>query len=157
MDELLPWLQELSFWHWMALGVILVIIELVVPGIWFLWLGLGALATGLVVLISDQLGWQYQIAIFCLFSVASIFIGRIVYKRTKLSGDHPTLNRRGESYIGRVYALTEPTQQGMGRVKVGDSMWRVRLTSAGTELAEGENVKVIGVEGATLQVEAYNG
>ena len=46
MNELLPWLQDLTFWHWMVLGVILVIIELIVPGIWFLWLGLGALGEG---------------------------------------------------------------------------------------------------------------
>jgi len=40
MNELLPWLQTLTFWHWMVLGVALVIVELLLPGIWFLWLGL---------------------------------------------------------------------------------------------------------------------
>ncbi|NKB22688.1 MAG: NfeD family protein [Alphaproteobacteria bacterium] len=155
MDELLPWLQDLTFWHWMVLGIILVIIELIVPGIWFLWLGLGALATGLVALFADQLSWQYQTAIFCVFSVASISIGRMVYKRAGPAEDHPKLNRRAETYVGRICALTEPTEHGMGRIKVGDSMWRVRLVPGGEELATGDSVKVTGVDGATLQVEPY--
>jgi len=156
MNELLPWLQDLTFWHWMVLGVILVIIELIVPGIWFLWLGLGALGTGLTVLLVDQISWQYQVTIFCGFSVASIFIGRMVYKRGKQSEDHPNLNRRGETFVGQVYALTEATDQGLGRVKIGDSIWRVRLALAGAELAAGDRVKVTGVDGATLQVDAVD-
>jgi inner membrane protein len=153
MDELLPWLQALTFWHWMVLGVALIVIEILLPGIWFLWLGIGGLATGLVILFADQMIWQYQITVFCAFSVASIFIGRMVMRRARNSGDHPLLNRRAQRYVGQVFALTEATEQGFGRVKIGDSVWRVQLSTGGTELPVGTSVRVTGSDGATLLVE----
>ena len=152
MDELLPWLQQLTFWHWMVLATVLIVIELLAPGIWFLWLGIGGLATGLVVLFADQMIWQYQISLFCAFSVASIFVGRLVMRRSKDSDDHPLLNQRARRYVGQVFALIETSEQGFSRVKIGDSVWRVRL-AASTELPAGSSVRVTGVDGATLQVE----
>jgi membrane protein implicated in regulation of membrane protease activity len=153
MDELLPWLQQLTFWHWMVLGVALIVIELLLPGIWFLWLGIGGLATGLVILFADQMSWQYQIAIFCAFSVASIFIGRQVMRRARGSEDDPLLNRRAQRYVGQVFSLTEASEQGFSRVKIGDSIWRVRLSTVGVESAMAASVRVTGSNGATLLVE----
>jgi membrane protein implicated in regulation of membrane protease activity len=152
MDNLIPWLQGLTFWHWMVLGVALVIVELLMPGIWFLWLGLGALATGLVVLVAEQTTWQYQITIFCALSVASIVIGRLVLRRGKQSEDHPMLNRRAAQYVGQTFVLIERTERGLGRVKIGDSLWRVQLGSPTADLPAGSGVVVMAVDGATLRV-----
>lgn len=152
MDTILPWLETLTFWHWMVLGVVLVVLELLMPGIWFLWLGLGALTTGVIVLIASELPWQIQSVIFCALSVISIVIGRLIM-RTKAPEDHPTLNRRAEQYIGQVYVLEDATERGHGRVRIGDSVWRVRLADPAAELSAGDKVTVTGVEGATLQVE----
>lgn len=153
MENFLPWLGTLTFWHWMVLGIVLIVFELLVPGVWFLWLGIGGLATGLVVVFADQMTWQYQIAIFSGFSVASIFAGRLVMRRVKNSEDHPLLNQRSQRYVGQVYTLIEASEQGFSRVKIGDSIWRVKRTTAGAELAEGSKVKVTGSDGATLLVE----
>lgn len=152
MDTILPWLETLTFWHWMVLGVVLVVLELLMPGIWFLWLGLGALTTGVIVLIASELPWQIQSVIFCALSVISIVIGRLIM-RTKAPEDHPTLNRRAEQYIGQVYVLEDATERGHDRVRIGDSVWRVRLADPAAELSAGDKVTVTGVEGATLQVE----
>jgi inner membrane protein len=153
MDNLLPWLQQLTFWHWMVLGVALIIIEILVPGIFFLWLGIGGLATGLVILFADQLTWQYQLSLFGAFSVASIFVGRLVARRGKQSEDHPLLNRRAQRYVGQVFALIEPSEQGLSRVKIGDSIWRAKLATVGAEVPAGTSVRVTGFDGATLLVE----
>jgi membrane protein implicated in regulation of membrane protease activity len=153
MDQLLPWLQALTFWHWMVLGGALIVLELLLPGIWFLWLGIGGLATGLVVMFADQMSWQYQITVFCAFSVASIFVGRLVMRRARESEDHPLLNRRAQRYVGQVFALIEASEQGFSRVKIGDSIWRVKLATGGTELPVGTSVRVTGFDGATLLVE----
>ena len=153
MDSILPWLETLTFWHWMVLGVLLVVLELLLPGIWFLWLGLGALTTGLIVLVASDLSWQIQSVIFCALSVISIVIGRLVMKNVKPSEDHPTLNRRAEQYVGQTYVLEEPTEHGLGNVRIGDSIWRVRLGDQGNDLVAGDKVTVTGVDGATLKVE----
>lgn len=154
MTSLLPWLETLTFWHWMVLGVVLVVLELLLPGIWFLWLGLGALTTGLIVLVASDLSWQIQSVIFCALSVVSIVVGRLVMRTAGAPEDHPTLNRRAEQYVGQVYVLEEATERGHGRVRIGDSVWRVKLTDPTAELGAGEKVTVTGVDGATLEVEA---
>lgn len=152
MDTLLPWLETLTFWHWMVLGVVLVVLELLLPGIWFLWLGLGALITGVIVFFATDLSWQIQSVIFCALSVISVIIGRLVV-RNKSPEDHPNLNRRAEQYVGQVYVLEEATERGHGRVRIGDSLWRVQLADPASELAAGDTVTVTGIDGATLQVE----
>jgi hypothetical protein len=98
MDVIMQWLDTLTFWHWMVLGAVLIVIELLAPGIWFLWLGIGAMATGLVVLILADITWQIQAVIFSAFSVVSIIIGRMIMRHTKESENHPMLNRRVEKF-----------------------------------------------------------
>lgn len=152
MDDILRWLELLTFWHWMVLGIVLIVIELVAPGIWFLWLGIGAIATGIVVLLFADLPWQFQAVVFSGFSVVSIVIGRVIMRRTKQSEDHPMLNRRGQSYIGDVFILENDTKLGRGDVRIGDSLWRVQLPDRTQELSAGAKVTVTGLEGATLLV-----
>jgi hypothetical protein len=151
---IIDWLQELTFWHWMVLGTVLVILELILPGVWFLWLGLGAITTGLIVFLTDSLVWELQLVIFGAFSVIGIIIGRLIMQRKKAPTDHPNLNRRGDQYIGKVFILENASENGSARVKIGDTSWAVRLQPAGQELQEGARVSVIGLDGATLNVEA---
>ncbi len=153
MDIILQWLGTLTFWHWMVLGAVLVVIELLAPGIWFLWLGIGAIATGLVVLLLADLSWQIQAVIFSGFSVVSVIIGRMIMRRSKQAEDHPMLNRRAAQYVGKTFALEADTKLGYGDVRIGDSVWRVQLTDPSLQLTAGAKVIVTGVDGATLKVD----
>ena len=151
MDGILPWLDTLTFWHWMVLGAVLIVVELLAPGIWFLWLGIGAIATGLVVLVVSDLTWQIQAVIFSGFSVISIIIGRLIMRQTRQPEDHPTLNRRTEQYVGKVFVLENDTKLGFGEVRIGDSLWRIQLTDPSEQLQAGARVMVTGIDGATLK------
>ena len=64
--------------------------------------------------------------------------------------DQPNLNRRGQQYIGRVFSLTSPITNGVGKVTVDDSTWKVK----GPDLPEGTHIKVTGVDGVVFKVEA---
>ena len=152
MDSILQWLDTLTFWHWMVLGAALIVVELLAPGIWFLWLGIGAITTGLVVLFFADLSWQFQAVIYSGFSLVSVLLGRIIMRRTKQSEDHPTLNRRVEQYVGKVFALENDTELGYGNIRIGDSTWRIRLTDSSLQLSAGARVIVTGADGATLNV-----
>jgi membrane protein implicated in regulation of membrane protease activity len=63
--------------------------------------------------------------------------------------DQPTLNRRGASYVNRNFTLTEPIVNGVGKLRVDDSQWRI----SGPDVAAGTQVRVVAVDGTTLQVE----
>ena len=157
MDMIMQWLDTLTFWHWMVLGAVLIVIELLAPGIWFLWLGIGSMATGLVVLILADITWQIQAVIFSGFSVVSIIIGRMIMRHTKQSEDHPMLNRRVEQYVGKIFVLENDTKLGYGEVRIGDSAWRVQLTDPSMQITAGTQVIVTGVDGATLKVDPETG
>ena len=141
--------SELQYWHWWIIGVGLVALEMLVPGTFFLWLGVSAGVTGFLLLAMPDLAWQYQIIVFSVLSVGSIYIGRKVWRPSLGDTDEPALNRRGAQYVGRVVKLAEPITNGRGKARVGDSLWLV----AGADQPAGAEVKVTGVEGTVLQVE----
>jgi membrane protein implicated in regulation of membrane protease activity len=60
------------------------------------------------------------------------------------------LNRRGNQYIGRIFSLSEPIINGVGKVTVDDSTWKVK----GPDLPAGTHIKVLGVEGVVFEVES---
>ncbi len=146
--------ESISFWHWLAFGVLVMLIEVLVPGVIFLWLGIAAVITGLVLAAIPSMTWEIQVVLFAVLAVVSIFIGRRIVSARQAPTDHPTLNRRGRNLVGTRYTLDAATSGGRGRVRVGDTMWRLTVRPEGTELDEGTRVAVVDVEGTTLVVEA---
>jgi membrane protein implicated in regulation of membrane protease activity len=138
-----------EFWHWMALGVALAAIETVVPGAFFLWLGIAAIATGIVKLIFGGMGWEGQAIVFGVCAVVSTVIWIMLWRRRPIDTDKPELNMRGERMIGRQLTLDDPIVNGEGSVKFGDSMWRVR----GPDFVRGTRVKIVDVDGTVLIVD----
>jgi inner membrane protein len=141
--------KELVFWHWWILAVALVVLEIMAPGVIFLWLGIGAGLTGLVLFVQPDLAWETQLMIFGVLSVVAGIGGRMLVATRPLATDKPDLNRRGNQYIGRTFELDAPIVNGVGKVKVGDSNWRI----VGDDAPSGTQVQVTGVEGASLRVE----
>ncbi len=140
---------ELQYWHWLIAGVGLVVIELLLPGTFFLWMGVSAGVTGLLLLVLPEFDWQYQMLVFSGLSILSIYVGRKFWRPGAIATDRPFLNRRGDQHIGRVYRLEEAIQAGRGKARVGDSLWLV----SGEDMPAGTEVKVTAVEGTVLQVE----
>ena len=143
-------LEEISYWHWFAFGLFLMLVEILVPGAIFLWLGIAGVLTGLLLAAMPETGWQVQFFVFAVLSVASIFLGRRFVASRQRPTDHPTLNRRGRSIVGTRCTLRDDTVNGRGRVRVGDTMWALRLAEAGSDLPAGTEVTVVEVDGVTL-------
>lgn len=146
MDELLT---PLNYWHWWIVGVLLIVAEMLVPGIFLMWLGLAAVITGIVPWLAPSLAWEYQALVFAGLAGVSTLVGRQVYTRAVRDPD-PTLNRRGDRYVGQIFTLDQPILNGSGRLKVGDSTWKV----IGPDMVPGTRVRVVAVEGVTLRVES---
>ncbi|MGD8672797.1 MAG: NfeD family protein [Thiogranum sp.] len=140
--------EELSHWHWWILAVALVILEVFAPGAFFLWLGIAAGVVGALVYLMPSLGWEYQVLAFSLLSVISIIIWRKFFRAQPSDTDQPNLNRRGEQYVGRLFTLNEPIVDGLGKIRVDDSTWKIR----GEDCPVGSQVEVTGVDGTILKV-----
>ncbi|HOP17645.1 MAG TPA: NfeD family protein [Gammaproteobacteria bacterium] len=138
-----------DFWHWWILALALIIAETLLPGTFFLWMGISALVLGLVAWLIPAMGWETQLMLFAVLSLVSIVGWRQWQRRHPDESDHPTLNRRGEQYIGQVFVLDTAIANGFGKVRVGDSHWRV----SGEDAPAGMRVRVTDVDGVVLVVE----
>lgn len=147
-------LNELGPWNWWVLGIVLMGLEIVAPGTFFLWFGLSAMVVGTVTL---ALGpdnavwvWQVQVLVFLALSVLSAYFGRRAMARYGWDkSENETLNNRGQQMLGRTAILDDPITAGTGRAKIGDTVWRV----SGPDLAAGSRIRVVGHEAGTLIVE----
>jgi len=140
---------SLGVWNWLILGAIFLALELFAPGAFMLWLGLAALAVGLVSFVIDW-SWQAQLVAFAVISLALVPVWRHFAPKVERPTDSPLLNRRAESYVGRIFTLDNPIVDGVGRVRIDDTIWRV----TGPDSAAGSRVRIVRAEGANLFVES---
>lgn len=147
MNELL---SIFGGWTWWILACVLLILELMAPGVFLMWLGLAAAAVGLIELVYDM-PWQMEVVVFAALSVAFLVVGRPwILKRQNIDTDQPNLNKRINQYVGRRYVLEKAIVNGRGQVRIDDTMWDV----IGSDMQKGDWVKVTAIEGLRLKVEA---
>ena len=144
-------MAEIVYWHWLALGALLAALEIVAPGVFFLWLGVAAIVTGLLLLVAPTLPWTAQLLLFAVLSIVAVYLGRRFFAGRPPASDRPELNRGGQHYVGQVFTLDEPTSDGRGRMRVADSWWRIVAPQG--DLEAGIRVRVVGVEGTALKVQ----
>ena len=145
MDEFFPFLGP---WTWFVAAAILLLLELMSPGVFFLWLAIAAALTGLAD-ISQGLPWQGEFLLFAALSVVSVLVGRKFYSGPAIEPeDNPYLNRRQMGYVGRSFTLTQPIVNGRGKLTIEDTVWEVE----GPDLAAGTRIKVTAVTDLNLIV-----
>ena len=144
---------DISFWHWIVLGVVFITVEAFVPGAFFLGMGVSALIVGGGLFLVPTMDWKLQLFAFAVLSVISIVVARRWIRTSPIETDRPLLNQRGAQYVGRQFHLDEPIVNGHGKIKVDDSIWKVH----GPDAPEGARVTVTGVDGTVLVVAPADG
>jgi len=142
---------ELGPWVWILLGVALLGLEILVPGVFLLWIGIAALITGALSLqFWDAAWWTWhvQVLLFLLLSLVTAYLGKKIVASRGDRSDQPLLNQRSAQLVGRTATLSEPISEGKGRIQLGDTLWRVE----GPDLPAGARVRVIGVSKAELEL-----
>ena len=146
-------IRELGPWSWWLLGLILLAAELLTPGVFLVWIGIGAIVTGILSLLLWRAPfwiWEVQLLVFAVLAVASIFIGRRLLLRGEATSDEPLLNQRSAGLVGRTAILHEPISEGRGRVRLDDINWPAH----GPDLPVGARVRVVASNGQELTVAA---
>lgn len=143
---------ELGPWMWWVLGFVLLAAELAVPGVFLVWIGIGAIGTGLLSLLfwGDWFWrWEVQWLVFAALAVIATLIGRRLLSINDSVTDEPLLNNRTAALAGRTAVLQEPIAEGRGRIRLDDTFWPV----SGPDLPAGTRVRVTGASAASLTVE----
>jgi membrane protein implicated in regulation of membrane protease activity len=148
--QIIDLIASYGAWSWIIAGVVFLALELAVPGGILLWIGISGLITGLVAMAQPQLGWPFQFLIFGALALITV-VGWLRYTKGRLKiTDSPFLNKRASRFVGKEVVLTEPIENGVGRMALDDSVWRIE----GPNLNAGARVRVVGYDGAVLRVEA---
>jgi inner membrane protein len=135
-------------WVWLIAATVLGIAEMVVPGVFLIWLAAAAALTGVVALIFG-IPVAFQVALFGLFALAAVHFGRRWYADHPVESSDPLLNDRASRLIGETVLVVAAIEHGRGRVSVGDSVWPAR----GPDAEVGSRVRVVGADGTCLKVE----
>ncbi len=150
---ILEWVVGLGPWNWIALGLVLLALEIALPGAFLLWIGIAALLTGMATFQLAETGWwgwQVQVVLFLVLSIAAVFVGKRILASTRGDeSDQPLLNRRAQQLVGRVSTLEEPVVNGRGRVRLGDTLWLV----TGPDMPAGTQVRVKSADDSVLTIE----
>lgn len=136
------------FWYWWVIALVCLVLEILTPGFFFMWLAVSGLITGTLLFLIPTLSLNAQIFIFSVFAVVAVAAWRYWGKKIGTESDQPLLNKRGEQYIGRVFNLHEAIENGQGKIKVDDTLWKVH----GEDCAIHTRVKVVGVRGTVFDV-----
>jgi membrane protein implicated in regulation of membrane protease activity len=143
----------LAYWHWVIFGLAMMAAELMVPGAFFLWVGIAALMLGVTTFIFPFMAVPGQLVLFGVLAPLAAIIGRKVMRNLPGRAEPSLLNRRGQQLAGETITLDVPIINGHAHVTVGDSKWHVK----GPDLPAGMTVKVVGIEGNMLIVVGQDG
>jgi membrane protein implicated in regulation of membrane protease activity len=135
-------------WMWMIGGVLLLIAEVIAPGFFLVFIGVAAIAAGLFAVLFG-LGVEAQLALFALYAVLAVMIGRRFYGARASASPGLHLNDPATRLVGKVVTVTVAVDEHNGRVTVGDGEWSAR----GGPATAGDRVRITGVDGNCLIVE----
>ncbi len=134
---------------WVAGGLVLLGLEIFAPGAFMMWIGVGAIGTGLATLVTG-FGFAPQVTVFAMLSAVSVVIGLKLRKPVR------RLNTQTAGLVGRpATALSFDGRS--GRVRLGDSDWAARVPHDVDPPAPGAHLRVVDVDGTTLIVRLEEG
>jgi membrane protein implicated in regulation of membrane protease activity len=143
---------EMLYWHWLVLGVVLIVAEIFIPSFTILWFGLGALVVGVAELFFD-IPLSMQVLVWTLFSVLFTLLW---FKWVK-----PLMVDSSNSQLARESAIGESGQ--VIKLPAGDTKGRLRFTtpilgedewefSCDSEVALGDRLYIQEIAGDVLVV-----
>ncbi len=137
-----------TYWVWLIVGLTLAALEMIVPGVYLIWLAVAALAIAALAFVSEPPLAMQIIAWVSLSLIFAFSAKRWLRDRPIISSD-PLLNNRVGRLVGETALVTRAIENGSGRVKVADGEWIAR----GSDVDVGAQVRIIGSRGAELLVE----
>ncbi|WP_072391027.1 NfeD family protein [Hyphomicrobium sp. CS1GBMeth3] len=150
MTTLTDFLYSLGPWNWVIFGVLLMVLETIIPGVYFAWFGISAVIVGaLVFATGEALSQPWQLVLFATISVLTVLAVRRFANLQGVESEDRDLNQRSAQYFGRIVVVEDAISGGRGRVRVGDTLW----PASGADAPKGARVRITGAHGTVFTVE----
>lgn len=142
--------MQLSFWIWLALVIVAVVVELISTDMTSIWFAIGALVA-MILAIFPEVAWYVQLPVFLVISFVLLLSLRPIAKKYLTSRDNTKTNV--DALAGqRVILQTAPTAAEAGTATIGDVTWMVVSENPSDEFAAGETAEVAEVRGNKLVI-----
>ncbi len=141
-------IETIHYGWWFGLAFLMLAIVAISAFDFLLWLGIAGVITGIISLVWPDMDWKIQLAYFSVFSLITLILWWKFWRNPVVT-DKPNLNQRGAHYVGRLFTTHEAIVNGVGKIHVDDTMWKVRCD----DCEAGTKIKVVGVEGTILLAE----
>lgn len=153
MQAMAEWLAHNAVWAWVILGLALLLLEIVLPGIFLVWFGAASLATALLVQLLAPLSpvfglWQDQLILFIILSIALILKAHKYFVRGKRHKT-PFMNEKTAALLGQTFPLRTAIDDNGGTIRAHDTVWRVK----GKNLPQGSLVRLKSFHAGVFTVE----
>jgi membrane protein implicated in regulation of membrane protease activity len=142
--------METTIIIWVVVGLVLILLEFVVPSLVIVFFGLGAWVAALVVAIFPGIAFWAQMMIFTVFSVLSLVLLRRTLKKRFFSDQEGAENEGVDDYIGKTAVVEVPIIDGEGKINYRGVSWTAHSEE---EIPKGKKVKIIGKDSIILIVE----
>ena len=136
---------NISDWHWLILGLLLIIVELFIWSVYCLWLGVSAVTIAILINLYPNLSLGDQVLSFVGLSAVTIFVGKKILPVKTID---EKLQNNAKKHIGKM-AEVIAVEDGFAKIKVGNSVWQAK----GCEMTIGQGVRVVDAKALTLIVE----
>lgn len=148
---LFTWLETLSPWWWVTLGVGLSALEMVVFSFALIWPGIAAIIMAVILWIVPGMQGELQVALYAVLSITLMFLGRGFLKRFGDGGPETNLNSRSEQMVGHKAKVVD-FDLGVGHIELNGLRWAAEWPE-GQSAEAGQVVKIIAADGMSVQVE----
>lgn len=146
--------ESMQAWHWLSLGIFLLLLEVLGAGGFLLGIGFAALALTAWLVVVPELHWYWQWIGFAVLSIVFTLIYWKKFRRFNEATESPLLNSRTQQLIGRSAPLIVAVSNGTGKVQIEDALWTVRCAQ---DLPVGTIVKITGADGMMLLAQPQAG
>lgn len=137
---------------WLAVMIILIVIEIVTVGLTTIWFAFGALVAVIVSMLGG--GLLLQLTVFLFVSTGLLIFTR-PFALKYINSSRTRTNYEG--IIGKVVRITQDVDNlaGKGCAVVNGQEWTVRAADEGSLIPAGSLAKVVDIKGVKLIVEKY--
>lgn len=145
----MEWLTTWTAWHWLIFGFVLLIAEIVMPGVFLLWWGLSAIVVAGIMLLMPGLSLAILAVIYAILAIIlSLVWWKYQHNKDVIDQSNSSLNQRDHAMLGMRGIVREISENGIGRGHFGDTTWRIQ----GQKLQVDDVIEVQHVDGITLLV-----